>query len=131
MTIGSAIIGLLGLFHLAYTFQSDKFWPRDRELAARLEDTAPVISAETTMWRAWIGFNASHSLGALLFSAVYGYLAAFELWFLLSSPFLMAVSVLTLACYLILARRYWFKVPFAGIAVALVLFIGGYLIAYV
>ena len=27
------------------------------------------------MWRAWVGFNATHSLGLILFGALYGYLA--------------------------------------------------------
>jgi hypothetical protein len=28
------------------------------------------------MWKAWVGFNASHSYGAILFGLVYGYLAS-------------------------------------------------------
>jgi hypothetical protein len=27
------------------------------------------------MWKAWIGFNASHSFGLILFGTVYAYLA--------------------------------------------------------
>jgi hypothetical protein len=50
--------------------------------------TAPVISRETTMWKAWIGFNASHSLGAILFGLVYGYLALAHPAFLFPIPFL-------------------------------------------
>lgn len=83
------------------------------------------------MWKAWIGFNASHSLGALLFAAVYGYLAAFELTFLLSSTFLVCLSLAVLGSYLILARLYWFKAPFLGILVSTAMFTIGYLLAYV
>lgn len=130
LTLGSAIIGLLGTVHLFYTLQTNKFEPRDDALGARLREVSPVLTAETTMWKAWVGFNASHSLGAILFAAVFGYLAWFELWFLLSSPFLMAVSVLTLAAYLLMARLYWFSAPFRGIALALILFLAGYVYAY-
>jgi len=43
------------------------------------------------MWKAWIGFNASHSLGAVLFGQVYGYLVLAHAPMLLSSPFRLAV----------------------------------------
>ena len=93
LTIGSVTIGVLGLVHLVYTFRTDKFEPRDENLGLRLREISPVLTSETTMWKAWVGFNASHSLGALLFAAVFGYLSMFELDFLLSSPFLVALSL--------------------------------------
>ena len=34
-----------------------------------------MITRETTMWKAWVGSNASDSYGAILFGAVYGYLS--------------------------------------------------------
>lgn len=131
LTIGSTTIGVLGLIHLLYTFRTNKFEPRDEELGGRLREVSPVLTSETTMWKAWIGFNASHSLGAMLFAAFYGYLAMFELKFLLSTPFLVALSLITLGSYLALARSFWFKVPFLGIAISATLFAAGYFLAYV
>jgi hypothetical protein len=66
----AAIILLLGLLHLLYTFRGSKLHPRDPELAERMREISPVISRETTMWKAWIGFNASHAYGATLFGLV-------------------------------------------------------------
>ena len=131
LTIGSLTIGVLGLVHLLYTFRTNKFEPRDENLGLRLREISPVLTSETTMWKAWVGFNASHSLGALLFAAVFGYLAVFELDFLLSSPFLVALSLVVLGSYLMLARSYWFKVPFLGISISTALFSVAYLLAYV
>lgn len=130
LTTGSLIIGVLGFIHLVYTFQTNKFEPRDEALGRSLREISPVLTPETSMWRAWIGFNASHSLGALLFAAVYGYLALFELDFLLSSIFLVGLSLVVLGSYLVLAWLYWFKVPFLGILVSTVLFSIGYVLAY-
>ncbi len=130
LTLGCVIIGALGLIHLVYTFRTDHFEPRDSELSEKLRTVSPVLTSETTMWKAWVGFNASHSLGALLFAALYGYFARFELWYLLSSPFLMGLSLVVLVIYLVLARLYWFSAPFMGIAAALALFIAGYGAAY-
>jgi hypothetical protein len=36
-----------------------------------MKATSPVLTKETTLWNAWIGFNASHSLGAMLVAAFY------------------------------------------------------------
>jgi hypothetical protein len=69
---GAAIILLLGLMHLLYTFYGPKLLPRDPELQMRMQEISLVISRQTTMWKAWVGFNTSHShgYGAILFGAV-------------------------------------------------------------
>ena len=80
------------------------------------------------MWKAWVGFNASHSCGALLFGAVYGYLALILSEVLLQSRFLPALGVLVLVAYAVLAKRYWFSVPFRGILLATVLYVSALII---
>jgi hypothetical protein len=118
----AAVLLLLGLIHLLYTFRGSHFDPRDPDLKARLMTVSPVISRETTMWRAWIGFNASHSYGAILFGAVYGYLPAWHGAFLFQSWFLLAIGLLFLVGYAVLAKLYWFSIPFRSIVLALVLY---------
>ncbi len=131
LIVGSLTIGVLGTIHLLFTFRTDKFEPRDENLGDRLRQVSPVLTSETTMWKAWVGFNGSHSLGAMLFAAFFGYLAMFELEFLLSSPFLVALSLISLVSYLMLAHAYWFKVPFRGIAFSTTLFVAAYVLAYI
>ena len=118
----AAVILLLGLVHLLYTVRGSKLHPRDSELKAKLMTVSPVISRKTTMWRAWIGFNASHSYGAILFGAVYGYLAVLHSAFLFQSCFLFTVGFLLLVGYAVLGRLYWFSIPFRGIVLAAVLY---------
>lgn len=84
LTSACAVIGTLGLVHLVYTFRSDKFEPRDEEIGRQLRKVSPILTSETSMWKACVGFNASHSLGALLFSLIFGYLVLIELEFLLA-----------------------------------------------
>ena len=124
MLIGASagIVLLLGLAHLLFTFRGPAFLPRDRALKARMDEVAPVISQETTMWKAWVGFNASHSFGAILFGAVWGYLALVHEEFLFGSGFLLGLGLLLLCGYVLLAKRYWFSTPFRGILLALVLY---------
>ena len=57
---------------------------------------SPVITRETTMWKAWVGFNASHSFGAILFGTAYGYLSIAHEGFLFESQFLLSLGLLFL-----------------------------------
>ena len=74
------------------------------------------------MWKAWIGFNASHSYGALLFGAVFGYLALFHSTFLFESRFLLWLGFAFLLGFLVLGKLYWFSAPFCGIKLAMALY---------
>ena len=113
---------LLGVVHLVFTFRGTRFHPRDGALEARLKEVSPKISRQTTLWRAGIGFHASHSFGAMLFGLVYLHLAIEGSGFLWRSPVLLTIGLVYLAAMLVLARRYWFSVPFRGIAVATLLY---------
>ena len=121
----AAIILLFGLLHLLYTFRGPKLHPRDPDLTARMMAVSPVISSETTMWRCWIGFNASHSFCLIFFGALYGYLAMRHSAFLFHSWFLLALGLVLLLGYATLAKLYWFTTPFRGVVVATVLYFVG------
>ena len=123
--ISAGIIFLLGALHLLYTFRGPKLQPRQPELKAAMNEVSPGISDQTTMWRAWVGFNASHSMGAMLFGLVYAYMAMFAAELLFDSIFLIAVGSAMLIGLLLLARQYWFRIPFAGIVIALICFVAG------
>jgi hypothetical protein len=125
IALSAAVIALLGAVHLYYTLASDKLSPRDSDLKNRLEAVSPILTSQTTMWKAWVGFNVSHSIGALLFGAVYAYLSIFRWPVLAASPFLLIIGANVLVAYLVLGRVYWFKVPFRGIALALLLYLTG------
>ncbi|MEP6826066.1 MAG: hypothetical protein ABI919_14765, partial [Ramlibacter sp.] len=102
----------------------NKFDPRDLQLKLLMQQVAPVISRETTMWKAWIGFNASHSYGAMLYGAVYGYLALWHPNVLFQSWFLLALGAVLLAGLVFLGKVYWFSTPYYGILVASALYLG-------
>jgi hypothetical protein len=125
----AAITLLLGLIHLLYTFYGQKLFPRDPALLARMQEISPVITRQTTMWRAWIGFNASHSYGLILFGAIYGDLALMHGDILFQSVFLLAVGLLLLIGYLILCKKYFFRIPLLGILLASALYIGALVVS--
>jgi hypothetical protein len=88
-----------------------------------MRQVPPVISSETTMWKTWVGFNASHSFGAILFGLIYGYLAIFNNEFLFKSPFLLVVGFAMLGGFVVISKIYWFSVPFRSICVSFACFV--------
>lgn len=131
ITLSAVIIFALGSIHFVYTFWGPKLHPRDPALQARMREVSPVITRETTMWKTWIGFNASHALGALLFGLVYGYLALVHPAFLFQSGFLLGVGFCLLGFYVFLGKAYFFSVPFAGILAAFAAYVLSLAVAWI
>ena len=123
MGLSALVILTLGTLHLVYTFAGTKLTPRDPALQARMTEVHPVITRQTTMWGAWVGFNASHSMGAMLFGLVYGFLGSSYPEILFDSPFLLAVGLAMLGGLAVLGKLYWFRTPFRGIVIALVCYV--------
>lgn len=125
------IVGVLGTLHLVYTFSGSRLHPRDESLIARMQEVSPRLTRETTIWRAGLGFHASHSLGAMLFAAVFASLALAPNAPLFGMPLVALIGAAYLLAMLVLARRFWFRIPFRGLAVATVLYLGGLVTAWV
>ena len=75
------------------------------------------------MWRAWVGFNVSHSMGAILFGLVFGFLALAHGPLLFQSPFLLIVGLAMLGGFVVLGKVYWFTAPFRGISMSLACYV--------
>ena len=126
----AAVVLGLGCAHLLFTFRGNKFYPRDSQLLDRMKAISPVITRQTTMWKAWVGFNASHSYGAILFGLVYGYLSLAEPTVLFESWFLLVVGMAMLGGYVFLGRVYWFSIPFRGIVLSTGLYVAALLVRW-
>lgn len=123
--LSAGIAFLLGGIHLYYTFTGTSLLPRDAELRNAMSQAHLGITKETTVWRAWVGFNASHSMALILFGLVYGYLALAQPKLLFASGYLLAVGFAMLAGLAVLAKLYWFSIPLAGMLVALAAYLSG------
>ena len=123
MATSAGIVLALGTAHLVYTFVGPKFNARDPALTQRMKEVSPVISADTTMWKAWISFNATHSMGAMLFGLVFGGFALFDPAYLFAAPWLLALGAAMLGGFVALGWHYWFSVPFRGSVLAFVCYL--------
>lgn len=123
LVVGASIFGVLGAMHLLYTFFTNKFEAYDPLVTEAMKSTSLVLTKETTVWKAWIGFNASHSLGAMLFAGIYIPLTVSYFTVIQQSLWFSTLPVIIGLCYLFLAKKYWFKTPFIGVLISTVCFI--------
>ena len=124
MVLSASIVFTLGVVHLFYTFWGPQLTPSDPALQTTMSQISPVITKETTMWRCWVGFNASHSMGLILFGLVYGFLALARGQLLFHSPFLLIVGLAMLGGFVVLCKLYFFSAPLLGISISLACYIG-------
>jgi hypothetical protein len=123
MVLSASIVFTLGVVHVVYTFWGPQLTPRDPALQISMSQISPVITKETTMWRAWVGFNASHSMGLILFGLVFGFLALAHGQLLFQSPFLLAVGLAMLVGFAVLCKVYFFSAPLTGISISLACYV--------
>jgi hypothetical protein len=123
MVLSAGIIFTLGAIHLICTFYGPQLTPRDPALQISMSQVSPVISKETTMWRCWVGFNATHGMALLLFGLVFGFLALAHGEVLFHSPFLLVVGLAMLAGLVVLCKLFFFRVPLIGVSISLVCYV--------
>jgi hypothetical protein len=130
---GGSTFGILGLLHALFTFADTgnprRLAPDDPAVLQSMSSTnVRLSSGGTTMWRAWLGFNFSHSLGALIFSAAC-ITVGVNLTALALPRAALLLPVVIGAAYFWLAVRYWFQIPAIGIALGTLCFVAAW-IAY-
>jgi len=124
LELGGGIFLLLGILHALYTFldirEPRRLVPQEPSVAlAMAESSLRLARGGTNMWRAWVGFNFSHSLGAILFGMLcIG--AGLVLGTLVLPAWILFVLVLIALLYVGLSVLYWFRIPTMGIALATV-----------
>jgi hypothetical protein len=123
MVLSAGIVFTLGVAHLVYTFSGQKLTPREPALQISMSQISPVITKETTMWRCWVGFNASHSMGLILFGLVFAFLALAHAQLLFQSAFLLTVGLAMLGALVVVSKVYFFSVPLTGITISVACYV--------
>jgi hypothetical protein len=97
--------------------------PRDPALREAMARETLLLTRRTTLWLTWVGFNLSHSLGAILFGATVVLIARTPASFEAQAPVFLPFAVVVSASYLAIGVRYWFKTPIVGISMACACFV--------
>lgn len=124
--VGAAVYVALGGVHLLVTtvdmVRPRFLTPRDDEVRQAMRGSGLALTDRMSMWRAWLGFNASHGLGVLFFGLVLLLIAAQDFDLVLTLRFLMPLAVSMSVVYTLLAIRFWFYAPAVASALAMACF---------
>src|SRR5215471_2781008 len=132
LIFGGTVFGWLGALHAFYTLL-DLHSPRrlldgDPSVPHAMANSALRLSGgRTDVWRAWIGFNFSHSLGVLLVGGL-ALWAGFRIKMLPVGIIMPALTLIGCA-YEVLALLYWFRVPAIGVAIGTGCFAAAWLLS--
>lgn len=128
--VGALPFVLLGLAHAFATprmpAESKGLSPRDPALREAMSKETILLTRRTNMWLAWVGFNLSHSLGAILFGGVVLLIGRSPASFLAQANLFLPLAVVVSGLYLVLGFRYWFRTPIIGIALSGVCFVASW-----
>lgn len=127
IVIAASIFLLMGAGHGALTLRDLKhpraFTPRDPVLLHAMQQSSIALHPTINLWRAWLGFNLTHSLGLVLFGGAFLHIGVFEPNAFASSLLIQAVAVLVSAIYLVLSLKFFFSKPAIGSTIGLVCFL--------
>ena len=101
--------------------------PSDPALAESMTRSGLRMTRRTDMWRAWVGFNLSHSLGVIAFGGFVVLTGRSAAVFDPQAQACVPLAFLVATGYLWLALRYWFRTPIMGCAIAVALFLASWI----
>ena len=135
---GAGIIGFMGSGHMISTLyhciaiKPTWYGPlNDATLAILQNERLGIDWKNTNFWKAYLGFNLSHSLGAMMFSVYSIYLFNKTNLFKQQQRknVMYGVTIGFAMSFLLISTKYWFYIPTTGAAISTSCFIGAYLLS--
>ena len=122
LVIAGLVYVVLGLLHAIFTLLDERkprrLAPDDPAVITAMQSSKLRLSrGATTMWQAWISFNLTHSLAAILLGTACFIVAAQLAMFVFSPWALLALAAIS-GVFALIGLRYWFGVPRAGALLA-------------
>jgi hypothetical protein len=116
----------LGIAHALMTprrpGQDKGLSPLDPGLAQAMARSPIRLTRRTDVWRGWVGFNLSHSLGAMLLGTLVVLVARSPASFESNAAVFVPLAVVVSIAYLAIGLAYWFRSPIIGIGLSVSLF---------
>lgn len=116
--LGTVPFILLGAIHIIYsvrdTWSPKKLTPYDDSVRVSMQKSTLALTRQTTMWRAWLGFNISHGIGVLFFGLIYLTLALSDFTLITKVTLLPYLAFAVSFSYFVLSVKYWFHIPTIG-----------------
>ena len=119
-----AIYLMLGSGHGALTLvdvmRPQTFTPVDDNVRIAMQGVPIRLHPHTDLWRAWLGFNLSHSMGVVLFGAVLIAIGLTGVTAYLDHLAWQIGTILFSLTYVVVAHWFWFWIPALGSGAATV-----------
>ena len=130
--VGAMPFVLLSLAHVCATprtpAESKPFSPRDPTVRDAMAEETILLTPRTTLWLAWVGFNLSHSLGAMVFGVAVLLIGRSPASFQSEARVFVPLAVVVSGLYMVLGLRYWFRIPIVGSALSGVCFVASWIL---
>ena len=125
--LGALPFVLLGIAHALATpltpDESKGLSPRDPEYRRSMAEQTVLLTRRTNLWLAWVGFNLSHSLGAVALGLAVVLVGRTPETFAANGPAFLPFAIVVSGAYLAIGLRCWFRTPIAGIVVSSACFV--------
>src|SRR6185436_10875778 len=109
--LGALPFVFLGLAHAWHTPVSTEdergLSPRDPAYRQGMKEQTLVLTRRTNLWLTWVGFNFSHSLGAVLLGVVVLLAGRSAVAFAANASVFVPLAVVVSLLYLAIGLRYW------------------------
>lgn len=123
---------VLGPLHAIYTprqpGERKGLSPADQELAQAMTRTRVLLTERTDLWRAWVGFNLSHSLGVVMLGALVVIAGRSSAAFAVNAAAFVPLAIVVAATYVGIGICYWFREPVIGCSIGLALFVSSWVL---
>jgi len=127
IVIASLPFLLFGVGHGAITLRDLRspraFTPADPALRGAMQQSSLRFHPDFNLWRAWLGFNLTHSVGLVIFGFACLHVGVFEPGLFVSSLLIQAVAVLASAAYFLVSLKFFYSRPVIGSAIGLACFL--------
>src|SRR5690242_18481747 len=101
------VLGAAHAWHTPFHVDQKKgLSARHPAVEGAMATTSPRLTARTDLWRAWVGFNYSHSLGAVLFGLFVVLLGRSESSFHAEGALAIPLALIVSVAYLVLGIKY-------------------------
>ena len=133
--LGASIFLLLGSLHGTYTLRDlshpRAFTPNDPALREAMQSSGIRFHPSINLWKAWLGFNLTHSLGIVIFGAAFLYVGLFAPQAFAASGLMQVAAVVVAALYFLISLSFFFATPTIGASIGLACFLVAAALAYV
>ena len=100
--------------------------PAEQAVAESMARARVRLSDSMDMWRAWVGFNLSHSLGVGFLGLTILLIGRTSTSFAYNTALFLPLAIAASLAYLVIALVYWYRGPVIGDGAAVALLVSGW-----